>query len=684
MLSAIKQAKTDLLTEHQNALGPDETLSDMGPNQRAALSEDMDALNTIQKRVADLQAVENAKAAKAKVPTSKGAAINQIAQGAGKYAATRAIGNVIPLVGPVARASLNAAGITSAFSDLSSGLKGLTSGGVVAAPSGLDAALTKVFSHPDLAQMFDRPEGAGVAEPPSSVPKIIQQYMGDLSVNHESNIAPPRQPYGDATVTPEDEYTAPEPTRAPYAAYAGDLSVQHGSNIAPPPLPHGDAILSPDYEHAPMEPTRPAYQPYSGDLSVPAETTIAPPDTPHGDARVAPAAGVPPWLQAAMETKKSTLEIPTALRDLIAPAPANDLSKNLAAASPEAADLGGMGEGFDSASPSPIGRRLTPAAQQGTVTRAAATTPTPDLPPPSQFGYSRSANFDGGESAAREYLTSQNLGFLKNKATARGIDFDSREPAVTLAPKLISALTDSLSQDELDAFDTAQRSSQPNLFRRSRKDLTAATAAPPLTGQDLIAALQQMAEEKKSSVPQPIADAMAATAPKTREQFRSFVSGPSATKPSVSLGDPIPVPNAPGVNDYPILDASGNRLGHARIAIDPDGTAEVGWLGPDNRAGGAPLNLGPGGVKELMRQFSAQNPEIKRFTGKKLSGTHATETGHGTQTIPLPKQISDLIFPSSVEPAHSATPPQLDATITFLLKSPCGEESICGCTASVG
>jgi hypothetical protein len=665
LLSAIKQAKSDLLAEHQGALGPDETLADIGPNQRAALHEDMDALNNVQKLTEELQAKDVARAAsKAKIPTSKGEAINKIAQGAGKYAATRAVGNVIPLGGPVARASLNAAGITSAFSDLSSGIKGLT--GASAAPTALDAALAKVFSHPDLAQLFERPEGAGnLAEPaPSPIPEALRPYLGDLSVQHETNIAPPRQPHGEAIVTPEEDWTDPEPTRPPYQPYVGDRTVVHDSVIAPPETPHGFANLSPEStlypSAAPDIYERAAAASVARGNDIPdalpeaiknivkqAATTNVPTNdvTPPPGTKVQ----VPLMITRQMEAdlrargisqpeidRMTPAQAHVKLREP-APSPIPEVLANLIG-SADSRDLGGLGSVETGANPStPVGSRP--------VTRNVTRPPQApfdanNLAPDQAFKFSRSAA-QSGEDAATEWLTAQSLGRLKSMASGRNINFDGSMDPKNLRAQLINAVADDLSDHELQNFhDQAVERSR---FSAREGRSKGAAAAAPLTGQDLIRGLQQMAAARKTPVPEPIASAI--WPPAAPEANRSFISGPSATRPAVSLGKPIPVPDAAGVTDYPILDANGNRLGHARIAVRPDGTAEVGWFGPDDRAAGAPLNLGAAGVKELMRQFAAEHPEVQRFTGKKLSGAHATETEHGTQTIPVPKAISDLIFP---------------------------------------
>lgn len=100
--------------------------------------------------------------------------------------------------------------------------------------------------------------------------------------------------------------------------------------------------------------------------------------------------------------------------------------------------------------------------------------------------------------------------------------------------------------------------------------------------------------------------------PSPKPGARSFGS---ANPNTPQLGKPVPVPNAPGVQDFPILDSKGNRLGHARISIDQEtGRADVGWLGPDERTG-QPLDLGREGIASLLNQFKEQNPGAKP-TGK--------------------------------------------------------------------
>lgn len=97
-----------------------------------------------------------------------------------------------------------------------------------------------------------------------------------------------------------------------------------------------------------------------------------------------------------------------------------------------------------------------------------------------------------------------------------------------------------------------------------------------------------------------------------------------------------PVKNASGVYDYPIWQ-DGKRVGHARIAITPEGKADVGWIGPDDRKSGKSIDLGVSGTKQLMEQFKKEHPEVTGFSGKRLSGAHATDTGHGKQEIKAPK-----------------------------------------------
>jgi hypothetical protein len=98
------------------------------------------------------------------------------------------------------------------------------------------------------------------------------------------------------------------------------------------------------------------------------------------------------------------------------------------------------------------------------------------------------------------------------------------------------------------------------------------------------------------------------------------VTGQPEAKQTFSLGQPTPVQGAPDVMEYPI-NKGGSRVGHARVAIKPDGTADVGWLGPDKRGAGGNLGLGSEGVKELMRQIKRDHPEIKRFSGLRTGRT---------------------------------------------------------------
>ena len=508
MLAAIRQAKSDLLTEHQNVLGQGETLADIGPNQRAALNSDIDALNNVQKRVETLQATEDSNAAKAAAkgkPVTKGDALNQIARGAGKYAITKAVGGVMPLGGPLSRAAINAAGITSAFSDLSGGLKGLVGKG--AAPSALDTALTSVFSHPDIAQLFDQPTGASLAPEPSTVPEIIQRFTGDLSVPHTSAITPPEIENGDATLIPQ----------------------QTGR--------------------------------------------------------------VPLWQQAGVEASKPSAEIPEPIAQFVSPRMRQiNLAKSLANASPSAADMSGLADSLDASTPSPIGRRTTPVAQRGGVTQASTSTPSGDITPPDNFAFSRSAN--SGEDAAREFLTSQSLGKLKNLATARNIPFDGRESGQTLAPKLINALTDSLSEDELNTFDSARSDAQPNLFPRSRKVTGRAPANSTAPAeQDLTDVLQRSIDaveaRKAAGVPASIAEAMGTGSNESVPQLIQEIttSGHPPTGGAASLEELSRgvqhwiVDTRTGKLTYlgvsPDAGASGLRPGSAIVSVARDGQMNV-------------------------------------------------------------------------------------------------------------
>jgi ParB-like chromosome segregation protein Spo0J len=298
-LDAISQAKQDLTREIGQEAGLGKGMNDLPADH--PLRTDMNALDTVQQRIQKLQTEEAASASRTagKTPATKGEAAGQIASGIGKYAASRAIGHAIPFGGPITRAALHTAGITSGFSDLAGGMRGLFRKGAAAA-SPLDEVIQRIFSGDDHLPgvTLDDVEGRPPLESLESIEHGLDNerpepppLSRDISISHDSDIMPPEQPHGDARVVPirprpgsdrvplwqragttaRPPLRAEEPPVRPFAALpAGPIELGPGEIIPPPrPGPLREGVLP--------AASRVIYDPVSGKSRVQFLTSAAEP-----------------------------------------------------------------------------------------------------------------------------------------------------------------------------------------------------------------------------------------------------------------------------------------------------------------------------------------------------------------------------------------------------------------------
>jgi len=220
-IAAIRQAKQNALLDAHEAAGPGKTIADLPPDQLKALQSDMGALDTLHQHI---KAAQEA-AAETKPQPTRTEAAGQILKGGAKVAAGVAVDAVAPGLG-------HAAGVLGLFKgtpEVISGVKDLFAKRALTTES-LDAAVQHTFGSIEPVQR----SGAVSADVPSKAP--YQPVAGDLSVQHEGNIAPPRQPHGDVTITPDEEPAPPEQTKPPYEPYAGDRTVTGTGTEPPPPI----------------------------------------------------------------------------------------------------------------------------------------------------------------------------------------------------------------------------------------------------------------------------------------------------------------------------------------------------------------------------------------------------------------------------------------------------------------
>jgi GGDEF domain-containing protein len=199
----IGQAKSEVIAQADKAAGPGRTIADLSPKEAQPFISQLDALDELHDHIeaaqqAETDALKQA-ANKGKIPESAAQAIGKMATGAGKYALARSVGAAIPFGGPLMRAGLNAAGIGSGFGDLVSGVKYFIGRGGKLSPT-LDDTLDSAISKAQPA--FTESAIGGDDTPQAATP-----YSGDTSVQHETSIAPPDQPHGDAPLFPVNNRT---------------------------------------------------------------------------------------------------------------------------------------------------------------------------------------------------------------------------------------------------------------------------------------------------------------------------------------------------------------------------------------------------------------------------------------------------------------------------------------------
>lgn len=134
-----------------------------------------------------------------------------------------------------------------------------------------------------------------------------------------------------------------------------------------------------------------------------------------------------------------------------------------------------------------------------------------------------------------------------------------------------------------------------------------------------------------------------------------------------TIGKGEPLPHAPDVAKHPIFDAKGNRVGHLQISVRPDGTGDIGWLGPDDRANGQPLDIGADSMRGIVNQLRQQYPDLTGKIGGKATfarqqarEARRTAARGITQPIDLNAPQGQRVMPPEV--TARATPEQLPNT----------------------
>lgn len=190
-LGLIDKAKQNILLEGDNAAGADKNFDELPPDQLAKAKQELTALDTLKKHIADAQET----AAKAKPQPTTADSIKQIATGSAKVAAGAAV-SPIPVVGKVA----GMLGVFKGTPEIVSGVKNLLSKRALT-PENLDSAIQQTFS----ADLWNIEPAARTGSVPADVPAKApyQPIAGDLTVQHEGTIQPPELPHGDATVSPD-------------------------------------------------------------------------------------------------------------------------------------------------------------------------------------------------------------------------------------------------------------------------------------------------------------------------------------------------------------------------------------------------------------------------------------------------------------------------------------------------
>lgn len=280
-LDAIEQAKRDVLQAHQDSLPNGKTVFDLPDQQRAQMQSDIDALNTTQDKLEAAKKIEDAKSEKAaaKGPATKGQAVGQIFLGGGKLAASQAASRMVPFGGTAMRAGMNAAGISSGFSDIAGGLRTFM-GKAATEISPLDKTLQQVFPASDFTEAsaqravnpgMDTQAARDVTAKPPYTPA-----SGDLTVQHSSTIAPPETPHGDAQVIDIKN------RRGPLWELAGIKAGRPQVAEAQPAQPNAAPFLRRMQQPAPEQDFGGIGAPFDVRPTTNQGMTIASPDTPGG------------------------------------------------------------------------------------------------------------------------------------------------------------------------------------------------------------------------------------------------------------------------------------------------------------------------------------------------------------------------------------------------------------------
>lgn len=208
-IAAIRQAKQNALLDAHEAAGPGKTIADLPPEQVKALQDDMSALDTLQKHITDAKAKAATPAPTAKSPNVVG------------KIATDAVGTVIPQ----AAHAINLGKTALSLVDLLKRKNALTA-------ESLDSAIRGTFKSANDVRSAPSPATVGQIGPDPFLQAPGQVATGDLSVQHEGNIAPPETPHGDAAVYPD----RPNPAIVSSGSTAQPLAskpVSIGPNVRP-------------------------------------------------------------------------------------------------------------------------------------------------------------------------------------------------------------------------------------------------------------------------------------------------------------------------------------------------------------------------------------------------------------------------------------------------------------------
>lgn len=151
-----------------------------------------------------------------------------------------------------------------------------------------------------------------------------------------------------------------------------------------------------------------------------------------------------------------------------------------------------------------------------------------------------------------------------------------------------------------------------------------------------------------------------------RSMGKEEIPGGPENGQKVALGDPEqPNGDSPihvaarlsGSTLYPVL-SDGKKIGLLSIVKEGD-KADIGWLGSENptkeelESGRGPLTgqVGPAALRQIARQFKADNPEIKTITGMRIGGKATGELR--PVDISIDKVIGDTANLPHPEEAHT-------------------------------